>query len=158
MTVIEVNLSKDCETDPKEDTEAKAGAKANGHGCGLCRLLIVQVMFGITYGGNCPQPLADLLGTNYMTKKRLLIIYDWLIVLSFGVFEYFAFNKDVFNRLFSRAEDKGVMCILFKMGALSMAVDFLVIKFMLLRYGWNTIKAIKSRGCGFTFSSSEVIV
>ena len=141
MTIIDVNVMKD--TDKEEETEMK---KIECHRLGLCRLLTVQVMFGITYGGNCPKPLAGLLGTNYVTKKRLLIIYDWLIVISFAVFEYFAFNKDVFNRLFSKSENKGVMCILFKMGALSVAIDFLVIKFMLLRYGWNTIKAIKSRG------------
>lgn len=106
----------------------------------MCRLLMIQMAFGITYGGNCP------LFKNYPLKKFLLILYDWIVIISFVVFEFFAFSNDVFNRLFENASNKGIMCVLFRFGALSMAIEFLSMKFMLLRYGWSIVHTIKSLG------------
>ena len=107
---------------------------------GLCRLLMIQMMFGITYGGNCPY------FRNNPMKKFCLIVYDLIVIISFGFFEYFAFNGDVFSRLFAKSSNKGIMCILFKFAAFSLALEFLAVKMMLLKNGWNTIHSIKSIG------------
>ena len=106
----------------------------------MCRLLMLQGAFGITYGGNCP------MFKNYPLKKFCLILYDWVVIISFIVFEYFAYSNDVFNRLFENSSNKGIMCVLFRFSAFSMAIEFLSMKFMLLRYGWKTIHTIKSLG------------
>ena len=107
---------------------------------GLCKLLITQTMFGITYGGHCPY------FNNYPLKKALLILYDLIVIISFSLFEYFAFNGDVFYRLFNTSDNKGIVCILFRFAAFSLAIEFVAIKLMLLKNGWNTIHALKSAG------------
>ncbi|CAG2181519.1 unnamed protein product, partial [Oppiella nova] len=96
--------------------------------------------FGVSYCGNCP------IFNNYVLKKAILISYDVIVIVSFGLFEYFAFSDDVFVRLFSKTTNKGVMSILFRFSALSMAIEFFAIKGLLLKNGWDLIKAIRNTG------------
>lgn len=118
---------------------ASPGAHQDGQ-TPICRLLLVQLLFGITYGGNCP------FFRNHRTKKYLLMSYDSAVIVCFIACDYYAFSNDVFNRKFSQSPHKGIMYMLFKFSAFSMAIEFLSFKFLILKNGWTTIHTIKSLG------------
>ncbi|CAG2105538.1 unnamed protein product, partial [Medioppia subpectinata] len=135
---------------PEVDTNPKVTAAAalrDKYQCsaeekrsGLCRLLKIQMAFGVSYCGNCP------IFNSYVLKKAILISYDCIVIISFALFEYFAFSNDVFSRLFNKATNKGIMSILFGFAAFSMAMEFFAIKTLLLKNGWDLITVLRSIG------------
>ena len=106
----------------------------------ICRLLLIQMIFGVTYGGNCP------FFKNHPTKKIILISYDCLTTIAFLAFQFFAFSNDVFNRQFADSPHKGIMFVLFKFAAFSMTIEYLSIKILMMKNGWTTVHKIKSLG------------
>ncbi|CAG2166916.1 unnamed protein product, partial [Oppiella nova] len=107
---------------------------------GLCHLLFMQLIFGVTYCGNCPY------FDNYRAKKTMFIIYDCVTIVSFALFEWYAFSDDMFTRIFMVTKNKGVLKILFHFAGISLMIEFFSIKGMLLKNGWKLIKAIRHTG------------
>ena len=133
--------STDNRTDQQSDnTVQPAKCSDIDRESGLCHLLSMQLIFGVTYCGNCPY------SKNNMIRKTMYIIYDCVVIISFALFECYGFSDDVFTRIFYTTKNKGIMKVLFRLAGLSMAIEFFAIKGMLLKNGWNLIRTIRTSG------------
>ena len=107
----------------------------------LCHLLRVQAIFGVTYFGNLSfdsQP--------NLLKRLPFICYDLFFCLLLCTFEWRAFSNESFNRLFGRSSNKGIMSFVFRAAAVSIGIEYFVIKGNLAFNGSKLTSVVNSFG------------
>jgi len=109
----------------------------------LSGLLRLQSIFGITYCGNCGNTSSKNVAA---FRKSLLVLFDFMIMISFIGFEYLAYDEGAYNRVFTTSSNKMAMRLIFLVSAFAMAIEFFIIKIMTLVNGSNIISTVLSFG------------
>lgn len=113
----------------------------------LCRLLLFQSTFGVTYMGKFQRDSRAKSKCSYVEQRRklkliALVCYELLSIGLLSAFEYFMLREDVYERIFPHTTKKLTMNFIFRLSTYCYLVEYVTLKTMTMVHGSKIIDLI----------------